>query len=150
MTRPYAKRKMIHGHSQRGAMSPEYRVWASMINRCNNPKNKRFADYGGRGIQVCDAWRNDFRIFLADMGSRPSPQHTINRIDNSLGYFPVNCHWATSQEQMSNRRNNVIPGTTLKKECEKRGVNFSTASYRLRVLKWPLEKALEARDGRRR
>ena len=74
-----------HGRSG----SPEYRSWSMMLNRCRNPKNKDFARYGGRGIAVCERWQ-DFELFLADMGPRPSKGHSIERVDGDEGYGPDN------------------------------------------------------------
>ena len=90
-----------HGHAANG-ISPTYHSWASMIARCTNPSNKRFAIYGGRGITVCKRWMN-FRNFLADMGERPKGL-SIDRIDNNSGYRPGNCRWTTSVTQARNRR----------------------------------------------
>jgi len=84
------------------AASPEYTAWADMLQRCENPKNKWFNDYGGRGITVCEQW-HFFPNFLADMGPRPKDL-TLDRLDNDLGYFPDNCEWRTRSAQQRNKR----------------------------------------------
>lgn len=84
-----------------------------MIKRCTDPKNPSFKDYGGRGIRVCGDWmfgrpgQSKYQAFISDMGPRPSPQHTIDRINNDGNYEPGNCQWATRLEQSKNKRNNV-------------------------------------------
>lgn len=83
--------------------SPEYSTWISMRNRCNNPKNHAYSYYGGRGISVCERW-NDYANFIADMGPRPSPTHSIDRENNDGNYEPSNCRWATKTEQAANQR----------------------------------------------
>lgn len=77
-----------------------------MIERCENPRSKNFKNYGAIGRFVCERWK-EFRSFRADMGERPSPRHTIERVDNDKGYAPDNCKWATRKEQMRNVNYNV-------------------------------------------
>lgn len=96
-----------HGHStQAEGRTPTYISWMSMRARCGNPKHRDWKHYGGRGITVCDRWRDNFEAFLADMGERPQGR-TLDRIDNAGNYEPANCRWATAVEQRHNRRDTV-------------------------------------------
>jgi hypothetical protein len=96
------KRSLRHGASRRGKVTPEYRAWSRMKERCMNPRCKRFRDYGGRGISICERWLS-FDNFLLDMGVR-SHGCSLDRINNDGIYEPSNCRWATRSEQMLNRR----------------------------------------------
>ena len=98
-----------HGHTRRSGnsqASPTYRSWMSMMHRCYRPTTHGYERYGGRGITVCDRWQGDggFERFLADMGTRPSPDHSLDRIDTNGNYEPSNCRWATRTEQSRNKR----------------------------------------------
>lgn len=107
-----------HRHGQ--ARTYLYWAWQGMFQRCYNPKATWYPDYGGRGITVCDEWR-DFERFAADMGERPTPMHSLDRRDNDAGYSPGNCRWATRRQQMNNtgrviaarnrKLNRIIGGT---------------------------------------
>lgn len=106
-----------------------------MIQRCTNPRVPFFASYGGRGITVCAPWRK-FTAFFADMGSRPSPKHQLERKDNSLGYSPENCIWMLSKNQQKNTRRTIFVthgGATLclKDWCVRLNLNYGTVRHRI-------------------
>jgi hypothetical protein len=84
--------------------TPEYQCWAGIKDRCTNPNCADYPDWGGRGIGIASEWRNDFAAFLFHIGPRPSPRHSIDRIDNDLGYVPGNVRWGTPSQQIANRR----------------------------------------------
>ncbi|MDP2271274.1 MAG: hypothetical protein Q8K32_11120 [Archangium sp.] len=92
---------VIHGGARRDAVTPEYRSWHAMLQRCNDPKHRAFHRYGGRGISVCERW-NNLVNFVADMGSRPSGT-SLDRINNDGNYEPGNCRWATAKQQRANQ-----------------------------------------------
>lgn len=126
-----------------------YNVWNTMRDRCYNKNNKRYKDYGGRGIAVCDEWRNDFMNFY-----NWSIQHgynenlTIDRIDNNKGYSPDNCRWVTRKQQARNRRSNInftYNGEThcIVEWCELLGLKPKTVYQRIHYYNWSIEKALE-------
>ena len=128
-----------HGDSARGQTTTEYTAWARMRARCDNPNTKQFKDWGGRGITICERWRGEhgFENFLADVGRRPSPSHSIERIDNDGNYEPGNCRWATRGEQALNKRSNrvlTVGGVALPlAEWSRRtGISGATIGQRLR------------------
>lgn len=105
--------------SMRYENSPEGRSWSGMIQRCENPNRHNYRYYGGRGIKVCERWRNNFADFLSDMGRKPSPAHSIDRYPNNNGHYePGNCRWATKSQQTQNSRRAKL--VTLSRSRSKR------------------------------
>ena len=98
------ERMTTHGHFTAKGRSPEHMIWAAMIQRCHNPKNPAFKDYGGRGISVCPEWRGSFISFFDCIGQRPNKDLTLDRINNDGNYEPNNVRWATRSEQNFNQR----------------------------------------------
>ncbi len=93
-----------HGFARRGKHTAEFKTWTYMKRRCCQPTHKDYKNYGGRGIKICDRWLNDFTLFLADMGPKPSEKHSIDRIDVNGNYEPSNCRWASFNQQARNKR----------------------------------------------
>ncbi len=102
-----SKLGLKHGHVKNKRATPEYKAWQHIKSRCYNLKDKSYADYGGRGIIMCDEWIDDFSKFLEDMGERPSKIHSVDRIKNEGNYEKNNCKWSTRKEQNKNKRNNI-------------------------------------------
>lgn len=137
--------KVKHGNAFSTGPSPEYRSWCLMRRRCLRQYDPAFRDYGGRGIVICDEWKS-FTAFLADMGPKPSPLHSLDRIDNNGPYGPDNCRWATKQQQARNRRSSTSLAfagetKTLAEWAEVKGINRQTLTTRLRD-GWSPERAL--------
>ena len=136
-----AGRSTTHGMSH----TTEYNSWRGLKQRCQNPNFSKFSIYGGRGITVCERWQR-FENFFADMGYKPKPDYTIERIDNDGNYEPDNCCWIPPAEQAVNRRNNhlvSIDGRTLTLAEWRRhfGIKRSTFDHRLRR-DWSIKDAL--------
>ncbi len=133
---------------------PEYKPWTQMKYRCNNPNNHMFYKYGGRGIKVCNRWY-DFALFMDDMKSKPSPQHSIERIDNEGDYRAENCKWALPFEQARNTRQNhwiTYKGETmcLTDWANRLGMCYKTLQARVGRLGWSIEKAIKTPIRKRR
>lgn len=129
-----------HGHSSRktyGRSSSEYAIWQGIKRRCQNPKELSYPRYGGRGITICERWRTSFGAFFADVGPRPSTQHSLDRWPNNDGnYEPGNVRWATRSEQMRNtRQNHLVPlrgkNITLIECADLADLSFCGMRYRL-------------------
>jgi hypothetical protein len=99
------ERTRIHGEGKNRTL--EYNSWTSMRQRCLSLNHPGYKDYGGRGIHICERW-GEYENFLSDMGRRPTPQHTLERVNNNKGYSPSNCKWATKKEQANNARSNTL------------------------------------------
>jgi hypothetical protein len=126
--------------------SPEYSAWNEMKKRCYNKKNKRYSRYGGRGIVVCKRWLLSYENFLADVGRRPSPAHSLERKDNDGNYTPRNVVWATKEQQANNRGTNTVlmrggRSQTLQQWARELHIPRETLSTRLRA-GWSMERTL--------
>lgn len=143
--------RRTHGRSK----TSEYGIWRNMRSRCRNPRDPKFSDYGSRGITVCVRWDDSFEAFLSDMGERPSPDLSIDRINNDGNYEPGNCRWATASEQINNTRRNkclTVDGRTLTATQWAREVGLDPATVLGRVEQgWPATAAVKTpRRGRGR
>lgn len=139
-TTALAERSTTHG----GTGTTEYNIWRAMRARCERPEHERYADYGGRGITVCERWQ-DFAAFLSDMGQRP-PGRSLDRKDVNGDYEPNNCRWATYTQQTRNKRSNRMIEHDGQTHCvaewaEMTGIGESTIAWRL-SRGWPAERAL--------
>lgn len=143
------RRNAKHGYSRERL----HAIWSGMINRCYNPNNTCFSMYGERGISVCKAWRDDYIVFrewALENGYNQYARYgdcTLDRIDNSKGYSPSNCRWATAEQQANNKRNKIIVSAfgkaqNLKAWAEETGIKYGTLYDRIVVRKWDAERAL--------
>lgn len=139
----------LHGLSH----TREYNVWSGIISRCYDAHIKGYPNYGGRGITVCDSWRNSFTAFLTDMGKIPSGHRiSIERRNNNGNYEPSNCRWATPRDQSRNRRNNIIiefggVRKTRKEWADQIGIGQHSLERRLKS--WSLTNALTKPPNKR-
>lgn len=137
--------KLKHGDATHTHRASEYRIWSLIVQRCTNPSNPAYPAYGGRGIKICRRWLK-YENFLADVGRRPSPKHSLDRKDNDKGYNPTNCKWSFWVDQMNNHRRTVritLNGRTqtLKAWSEETGLNRGLIARRIKD-GWDLSRAL--------
>lgn len=148
-----------HGYASGKKKHPLYLVWRGMRSRCENPNVKGYSDYGGRGITVCERWRigedekSGFECFFEDMGPKPSPSHSVERVRNDGPYSPQNCIWATRKAQAINRRNVHridIDGRTMTLKEAAAHYGHTASLVKCRLLRgWSLHDALtKPRDAR--
>lgn len=133
--------------------TPEYKAWQNLRDRCYNEDAQQFRNYGGRGIRVCERWLNSFENFYADMGPRPSPEHSIDRRENNGDYEPSNCRWATPEEQGNNKRTNVyheLSGAFLTAPQIARQAELSTSTISSRLSRYGMtpDEAIDKGVGR--
>lgn len=146
-----------HGLSKMptGKVRPEYSAWRAMIDRCTNHNNIGWSDYGARGVTVCDSWKASFPAFYADMGDRPSPRHSLDRINNGGGYDRSNCRWADKKTQASNRRSSrfiVLYGETtgITEACTKLGLSPQGTKKKARRRKMSVQEFIDLHTYQRR
>lgn len=137
----------LHGHAGRlsGSQSPEYIAWCRMKSRCGNPLAPDYPRYGGRGIRVCPQWEASFEAFFSYIGPKPTPDHSVDRINNNGNYEPGNVRWATRKEQARNKRNTKFiewrgRSQLISEWAKELGIERLTLRRRL-VNGWPVELA---------
>jgi hypothetical protein len=133
-----------HGHTRLMKRSSEHYAWTNMVQRCTNKNRHDYPSYGGRGIAVCQEWRESFLAFYDHMGAKPEAT-SLDRIDNSLGYQPDNCRWATKDQQMQNTRSTrliTFNDETMGLNAWAKRLGVCHETLRVRLNKWPLELAM--------
>lgn len=143
----FISKKATHGHVINNKKTSEYSAWISVKHRCYKEKNCRYKYYGAKGVKMCDRWLNSFENFIADMGFKPSPLHSLDRFPNKEGnYEPGNCRWATIEQQARNKSNThniTYKGKTLclTDWAKELGISKGCLEGRISVMKWSVERA---------
>jgi hypothetical protein len=150
LSREIAIKRLVTHNKKHGLADkcPEYKSWVGMNERCRNKKHISYHCYGGRGISVCKRWKNSFENFLNDMGKKPSPKHSLDRIDVEGNYTPANCRWANIKTQNRNRRQTIYFNFRGKRKSlidlveEYSSVDYQNVYRRIYTWGWTLEEAL--------
>jgi predicted nucleic acid-binding Zn ribbon protein len=126
---------------------PEYKLWKGIKSRTLNKNNPKYCKYGAKGVSICDRWKDDFPAFYKDMGPRPSKQHSIERINNNVGYEPGNCIWALAKVQANNTSKNKtysLNGLTLTvaQWADRTGISYTALYYRLTIGGYSIAEAI--------
>jgi hypothetical protein len=144
-----SKSRSNHRESCTLGNTSEYRCWCKFKRRCLAPNDRGYIDYGGRGIRVCERWLGStgFQNFLADMGRKPSPAYSIDRIDVNGDYCPENCRWATRTQQNNNTRRNIVlthagRSMTMAEWSRETGIDYKIIHSRVQIMGWSAEDAL--------
>jgi hypothetical protein len=142
------RKARIHGEARHKKRTPEWIIWWGMISRCKYPTHVSYKYYGANGIVVCRRWtgRDGYKNFLKDMGRRPTPDHTIDRINSKKNYTPSNVRWIHKNKQNSNKKNTLMVEfngevRTLVEWSKITGIPWPRLRYRLFYAKWPVNKA---------
>ena len=148
------KNKIISATTHGMTNTSEFNIWLGIRKRCRSKNDKYYSRYGGRGIDVCDSWFNSFEAFYADMGPRPQGL-SIDRVDNSKGYNPSNCRWASIRQQQRNKRSNNMVTHNGERLCltewsERTGIRKDTLRLRIFKYGWSINSALTISTGGRR
>ena len=136
------------GHPTHGLSdTPTHNTWVKINQRCSNPNNPSWKNYGGRGITVCDRWKESFKNFLEDMGIKPKGRFSIGRINNDGNYEPENCEWEDDLTQANNRRDNHLityrnRTQTISQWAREYNISCKVLADRITKCKWPIEQAL--------
>ncbi len=128
-----------HGYSR----TRTHIAWQALIARCTNPNASGYDRYGGKGITVCQRWLDRFENFLADMGEAPTKGHSVDRINNALGYEPANCRWATVIEQANNRTSNVMLTAFGQTKTMQQWANDPICAVCYNILRWRIKQGWE-------
>lgn len=144
-------RRTTHGATSGGSRTPEFKVWIGVVERCRTPSHTSYKNYGGRGIKVSPEWESSFPAFLRDMGPRPSPNHSIERIYNNGNYEKGNCCWILRSRQNDNKRSTVLltfNGETMPAASWAKRLRMKNSTFMNRIYRgWSVEKAITTPTG---